>query len=183
MKPLTSMCKPHKHVARPPVARTASTHQDRCAMHDPPMYRRIGTWGLASARASLTLSSRAQCKSILGYNTRPNPLSTKAHPLPSITFPRRDPVHLQLGDLLGPAWRPYFQWREFVMGVVWVITLLIMKEIGKRSKCAGCPNPTPVAVTLRHGLAACHAGGRQVRWLPRPYARSCDPSAWAGCSP
>ena len=84
----------------------------------------------------MTLCMGAQCKSILGYNTRPNPLSTKAHPLPSITFPRHDPVHLQLGDLLGPAWRPYFQWREFVMGIVWVVMLLVMKEIGKRSKCA-----------------------------------------------
>ena len=92
---------------------------------------------LARAGAGLTLCSRAQCKSILGYNTRPNPLSTKAHPLPAITFPRRDPVHLQLGDLLGPTWRPYFQWREFVMGVVFVALLLTMKEIGKRSKCAG----------------------------------------------
>ena len=89
----------------------------------------------------LTPCSRAQCKSILGYNTRPNPLSTKAHPLPSITFPRRDPVHLQLGDLLGPTWRPYFQWRELVMGVVWVVMLLIMKEIGKRSKCASRRTP------------------------------------------
>ena len=50
-------------------------------------------------------------------------------------------MHLQLGDLLGPAWRPYFQWREFVMGVVFVAMLLTMKEIGKRSKCAGCRTP------------------------------------------
>ena len=46
-------------------------------------------------------------------------------------------MHLQLYDLLGPEWRPYFQWREFLMGVIWVAMLLIMKDIGKRyTKCA-----------------------------------------------
>ena len=97
----------------------------------------IRALNLASTGAKLMLRVRPQCKSILGYYTRPNPASTNAHPLPAISFPRHDPVHLQLDDLLGPTWRPYFQWREFVMGVVWVAMLLIMKDIGKRySKCA-----------------------------------------------
>ncbi|KAK9843672.1 hypothetical protein WJX81_001934 [Elliptochloris bilobata] len=92
----------------------------------------------------------SQCKSILGYNTRPNPASTPMHKLPAITFPRHDPVHLQLYDLLGPAWRPYFQWREFVMGVVWVAMLLIMKDIGKRySKRFGWVRAIgPLSVTI-----------------------------------
>ena len=43
-------------------------------------------------------------------------------------------------DLLGPTWTPYFLWREFVMGAVWLIILFTMKEIGKRNKCAHrCP--------------------------------------------
>ena len=76
-----------------------------------------------------------QVKLIFGYSRRPNPASTDILKLPPISFPRHDPVHLQLQDLLGPMWTPYFQWREFVMGAVWLIILFTMKEVGKRNKC------------------------------------------------
>lgn len=79
---------------------------------------------------------RVQVKSILGYSRRPNPASTDILKLPQISFPRHDPVHEQLKDLLGPTWTPYFQWREFVMGLCWLILLFTMKEVGKRNKCA-----------------------------------------------
>ena len=77
-----------------------------------------------------------QVKSIFGYSRRPNPASTDILKLPQISFPRHDPVHEQLKDLLGPTWTPYFQWREFVMGMAWLILLFTMKEVGKRNKCA-----------------------------------------------
>lgn len=70
-----------------------------------------------------------QFKSFMGYNRRPNPLG-KSHP--PISFPRDDPVNLQLRNLFGPDWIPYFQWREMVMGVAFLALLLTMKELGKR---------------------------------------------------
>ncbi|CAL5218904.1 g648 [Coccomyxa viridis] len=76
----------------------------------------------------------SQVKSIFGYGKRPNPASTDILKLPQISFPRHDPVHEQLKDLLGPTWTPYFQWREFVMGLAWLILLFTMKELGKRNK-------------------------------------------------
>ena len=82
------------------------------------------------------LLAPAQVKSIFGYSRRPNPASTDILKLPQISFPRHDPVHEQLKDLLGPIWTPYFQWREFVMGLAWLILLFTMKEVGKRNKCA-----------------------------------------------
>ncbi len=78
-------------------------------------------------------------KSIFGYGKRPNPASTDILKLPQISFPRHDPVHEQLKDLLGPTWTPYFQWREFVMGLAWLILLFTMKELGKRNKCTLWP--------------------------------------------
>jgi hypothetical protein len=83
-------------------------------------------------------------KLIFGYSRRPNPASTDILKLPPISFPRHDPVHLQLQDLLGPTWTPYFQWREFLMGAVWLIILFTMKEVGKRNKCVlSCPPLMP----------------------------------------
>ena len=76
----------------------------------------------------------AQVKAIFGYSKRPNPDSTDILKLPPISFPRHDPVQAQLKDLLGPTWTPYFQWREFVIGLAWLILLFTMKEIGKRNK-------------------------------------------------
>lgn len=75
-----------------------------------------------------------QVKSIFGYSKRPDPDSTDILKLPQISFPRHDPVQEQLKDLFGPIWTPYWQWREFVMGLSWLILLFIMKEIGKRNK-------------------------------------------------
>lgn len=75
-----------------------------------------------------------QVKNIFGYSRRPNPDSTSELKLPQISFPRHDPVQLQLKDLLGPIWTPYFQWREFVMGLAWLAILFTMKEVGKRNK-------------------------------------------------
>jgi hypothetical protein len=78
-------------------------------------------------------------------------------------FPRHDPVHLQLYDLLGPAWRPYFSWREFLMGIVWVAILLIMKDIGKRhTKCAPRPRP-PRPGPPRRRTCAVRRGRRASR--------------------
>lgn len=71
-----------------------------------------------------------QVKSLFGYSSRPNPANSSILKLPSISFPRHDPVYKQLGDLFGSTWTPYFQWRELVMGLVWIAILLIMKEVG-----------------------------------------------------
>lgn len=73
-----------------------------------------------------------QFKSFMGYNRRPNPLG-KAYP--PIGFPRDDPVNKQLYNLFGPEWTPYFQWREMVMGVAFLVLLLVMKELGKKGGC------------------------------------------------
>ena len=88
---------------------------------------------MSSARV-LSRTDLVQVKSIFGYSKRPNPHSTAQHKLPPISFPRHDPVQTQLKDLLGPTWTPYWQWREFVMGICWLILLFTMKEIGKRNK-------------------------------------------------
>ncbi|KAK9915884.1 hypothetical protein WJX75_005651 [Coccomyxa subellipsoidea] len=76
----------------------------------------------------------SQVKSIFGYSRRSDPDSTDILKLPQISFPRHDPVQEQLKDLFGPIWTPYWQWREFVMGISWLILLFTMKEVGKRNK-------------------------------------------------
>ena len=76
-----------------------------------------------------------QCKYLLGYNSRPNPASSDILKLPAMSFPRHDPVNLQLHDLLGPTWTPYFKWREFVMSVGWITILMVMKNVGKSNPC------------------------------------------------
>ena len=96
-----------------------------------------------------------QVKSIFGYSKRPNPASTDILKLPQISFPRHDPVHEQLKDLLGPTWTPYFQWREFVMGLAWLILLFTMKEVGKRNKCAHSPLTQPRWAAERISLVLC----------------------------
>ncbi|KAK9819516.1 hypothetical protein WJX74_003191 [Apatococcus lobatus] len=76
----------------------------------------------------------SQAKFLFGYNSRPDPASTAVLKLPSISFPRHDPIHKQLGDLFGSTWLPYFKWREFVMGISWIIILQTMKFLGQRYK-------------------------------------------------
>ena len=99
----------------------------------------------------------AQVKLIFGYSRRPDPASTDILKLPPISFPRHDPVNLQLGDLLGPTWTPYFKWREFVMGMTWLIILFTMKEIGKRNKCGPSPRAHP-SLLRKAACDCCHAG-------------------------
>lgn len=72
----------------------------------------------------------SQVKSLFGYQSRPNPANTALLKLPSISFPRHDPVYKQLGDLFGSTWTPYFAWRELIMGLAWIAILLIMKHVG-----------------------------------------------------
>ena len=104
--------------------------------------------------------ARAQVKLIFGYSRRPDPASTDILKLPPISFPRHDPVNMQLGDLLGPTWTPYFKWREFVMGVAWLTILFTMKEVGKRNKCA----PPVVRPLMR--AAACGSIQRRTVYMP-----------------
>ena len=77
------------------------------------------------------------CRSshFFGYNTRPNPGNSAILKLPTLSFPRHDPVYEQLGDLLGSTWTPYFQWRELIMGLSWIFLLLVMKHIGNLHRC------------------------------------------------
>ena len=86
---------------------------------------------LSGQSADVCLTA-VQVKFLFGYSTRPDPASTAVLKLPSITFPRHDPIHEQLGDLFGSTWTPYFKWREFVMGLCWIILLQTMKQIGQR---------------------------------------------------
>ena len=79
------------------------------------------------AESQMTL---LQVKSLFGYNSRPNPGNSAILKLPTLSFPRHDPVYEQLGDLLGGTWTPYFQWRELIMGLSWIFLLLVMKHIG-----------------------------------------------------
>lgn len=76
------------------------------------------------------LSCSIQVKSIFGYNTRPNPGNSSILKLPNLSFPRHDPVHEQLSDLFGNTWLPYWKWREFLMGISWIILLQVMKTVG-----------------------------------------------------
>lgn len=78
------------------------------------------------------MGAAEQVKFLFGYNTRPDPNSTAVLKLPSISFPRHDPIYQQLNDLFGPIWTPYFKWREFVMGISWIFLLQLMKQIGQR---------------------------------------------------
>ncbi|KAK9809119.1 hypothetical protein WJX72_009585 [[Myrmecia] bisecta] len=99
----------------------------------------------------------SQCKLIFGYNTRPkpgyvapNPCPKKGCPkVPTISFPRHDPIQEQLHDLFGETWTPYFKWREFVMGMSWIILLLTMKTVGKRYHKLRWMRPLgPLTVTI-----------------------------------
>ncbi|KAK9802855.1 hypothetical protein WJX73_009168 [Symbiochloris irregularis] len=83
--------------------------------------------------AAVTIALQ-QVKFIFGYNSRPNPDNTPYLTLPSISFPRHSPIQEQLGDLLGGTWTPYFAWREFVMGVSWLILLFAMRYFGQKYK-------------------------------------------------
>lgn len=73
-----------------------------------------------------------QVKFIFGYNSRPNPANTTYLTLPSISFPRHNPIHEQLADLFGGTWTPYFAWREFAMGACWLVLLFTMRYFGQK---------------------------------------------------
>lgn len=72
-----------------------------------------------------------QVKYLFGYSQYVIPATATAK-AQTVTYPRHDPVHEQLGDLLGQEWTPYFHWREFIMGGAFIIILVAMKYIGKR---------------------------------------------------
>lgn len=72
-----------------------------------------------------------QVKYLFGYSQYVIPATASAK-AKTVTYPRHDPIHEQLGDLFGQEWTPYFHWREFVMGGAFLVILLSMKEIGKR---------------------------------------------------
>lgn len=72
-----------------------------------------------------------QVKYLFGYSQYVIPATANAK-AQIVTYPRHDPVHEQLGDLLGQEWTPYFHWREFIMGGAFIIILVAMKYIGKR---------------------------------------------------
>ena len=72
-----------------------------------------------------------QVKYIFGYSQYVIP-ATKTVKAQTVTFPRHDPIHEQLRDLLGHQWRPYFHWREFIMGGTFIVILIAMKHIGRR---------------------------------------------------
>ena len=44
----------------------------------------------------------------------------------------RTQVQQQIYDLIH--WHSQFQWREFVMGMCWIVLLLSFKELGRRVK-------------------------------------------------
>ncbi|DBA70951.1 TPA: hypothetical protein ACH3X2_011394 [Trebouxia sp. C0005] len=73
----------------------------------------------------------SQVKYIFGYSQYVIP-ATKTVKAQTVTFPRHDPIHEQLRDLLGHQWRPYFHWREFIMGGTFIVILIAMKHIGRR---------------------------------------------------
>ena len=70
-------------------------------------------------------------KYIFGYSQYIIP-ATKTAKAKTVSFPRHDPIHEQLRDLLGHTWRPYFHWREFLMGGAFIVILVAMKHIGRR---------------------------------------------------
>lgn len=87
-----------------------------------------------------------QVKYLFGYSQYvvPGTATAKAQ---TVTYPRHDPIHEQLGDLLGPEWTPYFHWREFIMGGAFIVILLAMKFIGKRfPRYESCTNYKSVQV-------------------------------------
>lgn len=72
-----------------------------------------------------------QVKYLFGYSQYVIPATATAK-AKTVTFPRHDPIHKQLGDLFGHEWTPFFHWREFIMGGAFLVIILSMKEIGRR---------------------------------------------------
>eukprot|EP00668_Euglena_longa_P041055 GGOE01054024.1.p1 GENE.GGOE01054024.1~~GGOE01054024.1.p1 ORF type:complete len:808 (+),score=197.50 GGOE01054024.1:117-2426(+) len=67
----------------------------------------------------------------------------------SVSFPRDDPIYLQLGNLLGSEWTPYFQWREFVMGfscLVFILALRRITNLNRHTKVIGYFGPLLVVI-------------------------------------
>lgn len=133
-----------------------------------------------------------QVKSIFGYSSRPNPANTAILKLPSLSFPRHDPVYQQLGDLFGPTWTPYFQWRELVMGLCWIFLLLAMKKIGDMNKCAPPQPPTTglllAALKAARSLPSCPQELRRSSFSRQNVRRSRDTAraragSWCTCVP
>lgn len=73
----------------------------------------------------------SQVKFIFGYSQYVIPATATAK-AKTVTFPRHDPIHEQLGNLLGHEWTPYFHWREFIMGGAFIFILIGMKYLGRR---------------------------------------------------
>ncbi|KAK9853863.1 hypothetical protein WJX84_006158 [Apatococcus fuscideae] len=117
----------------------------------------------------------SQVKFLFGYNMRPDPASTAVLKLPNISFPRHDPIHKQLGDLFGSTWTPYFKWREFVMGLCWIILLQTMKQIGQRYsrlkllRALGPLTVTIISIAIMNiwGLMKAPASIRVVGTIPK----------------
>ena len=77
--------------------------------------------------------SLLQVKFIFGYSQYVIPANTATKTAAkTVTYPRHDPIHQQLGDLFGHTWTPYFHWREFIMGGAFIVILIAMRSIGKR---------------------------------------------------
>ena len=87
-----------------------------------------------------TTIALTQLRYAFGYDNRPNPAWTKASPksvAQFLPFPRGqadDRVVNQLRNLFSKEWLAMFKWRDFVMTVSWLLLLLAMKELGKRSR-------------------------------------------------
>eukprot|EP00667_Euglena_gracilis_P002370 EG_transcript_2371 len=67
----------------------------------------------------------------------------------SVSFPRDDPIYLQLRSLLGSEWTPYFQWREFVMGFSCLVFIMAFRRITAlhpRAKILGYFGPLLVVI-------------------------------------
>lgn len=87
-----------------------------------------------------TTIALTQLRYAFGYENRPNPAWSKTSPksVPQyLPFPRGtadDRVVNQLRNLFSHDWLAMFKWRDFVMTVAWLLLLLAMKELGKRSR-------------------------------------------------
>ena len=124
------------------VSGKASSHLYGIAQHETEAEHELSSsmwtggvnFGLVLARCRFHGFGVLQVKFLFGYNTRPDPKSNAVLKLPNISFPRHDPINEQLSDLFGSTWTPYFKWREFVMGISWIILLQLMKFLGQRYK-------------------------------------------------
>lgn len=65
--------------------------------------------------------------------------------LPSCMLPHQylDQIYQSIYDLI--SWHSQFQWREFVMGISWMIILIGFKEVAARVKYARTPSTLLIA--------------------------------------